>query len=170
MTIGAEGQLVDEVTVQLVADIEAGIRFFGEQVLPVLGDGGGAASVAADGGGVVDGVGVGVGRAEGDAVLHALAQTDGKGIEVGEGDGVFVVVKNVRNGGAKAAGRVDDVETRAFRAVVADVEDDVEREGALDGEVPDLDVGQAVVIVDGVVAFGLRCWGEAVGKGEGGQA
>ena len=38
-------------------------------------------------------MGVGVGRAEGDAVLHALAQAHGKGVEVGEGDIVLVVVK-----------------------------------------------------------------------------
>ena len=38
MRIGAEGKLVDEVAFDLVADVEAGVRFFGEDVLPVLRD------------------------------------------------------------------------------------------------------------------------------------
>ncbi len=91
MGVGAEGELVEEVAFHLVADVEGGVGFFGEQVLPVLGDHTGAA-VAADRAGVVDGVGVGVGGAEGDAVAGAC-EADGAGVVVGEGDGVFVVVR-----------------------------------------------------------------------------
>ena len=113
---------------------------------------------------------ISVGGSESDAVLHALAEAHGKGVEIGEGDGVFVVVQHVRHSGAEAPRRVDNVETRALGAVVADVEDDAEREGPLDVEVPDLHVRQAVVLVHRVVAFSLRHGGEAVSEGEGRRA
>ena len=108
--VGSEGEFVDEVAADLVADVEAGVGFFGADVLPVLDDAAGrGAAVAADGGGVVDGMRVRVGAAEGDAAAHALAGADGERVEIGEGERVFVVVGNgerwVVDGGGQRGGR-----------------------------------------------------------------
>ena len=64
--IGTEGKLVEEVAGKVVADVEAGIRFFGQQVLPVLRHHCTCAAVAADRAGVVDGMAIGVGGSQRD--------------------------------------------------------------------------------------------------------
>ncbi len=59
--VGAEGKFEEPCAGDLVAHIEAGVAFFGAEILIVLRDDRG---IAADGGGVINGVRIGIGCAE----------------------------------------------------------------------------------------------------------
>src|SRR5271154_6952439 len=88
MLVGTEGQLIQETSVDLIADVEAGIAFFGGDVLPVLSDDGRS---SADRRGVVNRMGVSVGHLERDAILQALVGADDQGVEIRVGDRLFEV-------------------------------------------------------------------------------
>ena len=151
--VRAEGKFVDEVAGERLADVEAGVTLFGDEVGGVLRDG---VAGAVDGGGVVDGVAVDVGGLEADAFVHALPGVDGKVVLAGEGEGVFVVEGlnvGVEQAARGAVGSGDDIEIATFGAGVADIENDAEAEGSLDVEIPGLDVADTVVGVDAVVAL-----------------
>ena len=71
--IRTERQFVEKVSGEPMTDVEARVGLFRQQVLPVLRDHGTGTAAAADGAGIVDGVAVGVGRAQTDAALQPFA-------------------------------------------------------------------------------------------------
>ena len=88
------------------------------------------------------------------------ARADGQSVVVGEGHRVLIVIEHAaERSGRGAAGGIDDIQARALGAVVTDVEHDAAGDGALEIQVPDLHVGQPVVLVDRVVALGLAARG-----------
>ena len=148
--VDAERELIEEAAAGLVANVETGVAFFGEDILPVLRDD----NVARVGGrSVIDGMGVDVGSLERNATMEAAQEAHDQRIVFGEGSGVFRVEVGARERErVDETGGADHVKARAFGAGVTEIENESERKSALCVEVPALNVRQAVVLVDGVVA------------------
>ena len=148
--VDAERELIEEAAAGLVANVETGVAFFGEDILPVLRDD----NVArVRGRSVIDGMGVDVGSLERNATMEAAQEAHDQRIVFGEGSGVFRVEVGARERErVDETGGADHVKARAFGAGVTEIENESERKSALCVEVPALNVRQAVVLVDGVVA------------------
>src|SRR5579884_4265093 len=107
---------------------------------------------------------VSVGRTDGNSILHTLAQPNSECVVVGKCYRIFpIVVVAAERLSSCAPGCADDIETRAFRPVVANIHHNAKREGALDVYVPHLNVRKAVVLVHGIVSN--RLWaGKTIGQ------
>src|SRR5260370_23678671 len=137
----AKGQFVNPVASEFVALVKTGEAAVGGDIERILRD---HRAATADGGSVVDGFGVRVGPRNRDTVGHAPAQANrcriinriavrrfiDEGLDAGDGDGAL------------------DVEPRTFRTVVPDIHHQAAGELALNVQVPDLHVAEAIVRVD----------------------
>ena len=156
-----------------MAYVEAGVTLFQIQPFIVLNLRDGA---AADRRSVVDGVAILIHGLDGDAFFQPFTHADDDLVQPRCGDGIFIR-EGLRVGcgdrGGGGVRRTDDIERAALGTVIAKVDDDSVRQAALDVDVVDLHVAQAVILVDriGVLnilggaakAVGERHVGEAAG-------
>ena len=160
--IFAERQFSDPVAGELVLLIKARKTAVGRDVEWILCDN---FAATADRRSVVDRFRKCVNHAVADAVRLALAEANRARVKNGIARGGFVDER------LKAGDFIDSalgVEPRALRAVVIDVEQESVRQRALDVEIPDLHVAEAIVRIDRKIIGDepRRNRGETVGEGE----
>src|ERR1700692_4874867 len=121
-------------------------------------------AAAANGRGIVERFREDILRANSEVLGHAPAHANRSSVENGVSLGGFVDERLIA-GDEQGALRI---EAGTFCAVVADVQDDVAVEFPLDVEIPDLDVAEPVIGVDGKIIGhgGLRGGGETVEESE----